>query len=248
MGWYKSGWSANQEAAAKSGHKRRMIRRFWLRPGTSGRLVILDTDWVIAPFGVNEHHFYLDGSWRNWFTCSTEFGYDCAFCDYGSDPEFVSYITIGNLREWTDGKGVKHRFGRELFPIRKKAMPILGSQAIKRDGLTGAIYEITRGTDKDLSTGSQFDFEEKVDILAKFGSPAGAKEYLAFLRDMKPADYLKAYDYKTVLAPLPQGDMHRLVRRMSRGSVAPPPPQPEPVNGSEQPEPPPDDAPWPDDE
>lgn len=164
--------------------------RFWMPPG-SERNVIFLTDGDKIPI-IWEHAVYLDGSWRNWFTCLQPLGISCGLCDYASvnKGKFrrsrVAFATIIDTHEFEDRAGKKHKNTKRLFTAKKDAADILKRKykdlITDRHRLRGAMFKIYRSeTDKSPSTGNDFTFKKMI--------------------DMDKIKDNEEFDYRTMLAP-----------------------------------------------
>ncbi|MBF0553207.1 MAG: hypothetical protein HQK96_01475 [Nitrospirae bacterium] len=164
MAWYKTGSDGLKDDIAKSQKARDGVKRLWLPPGGSKTIVFCDD----TAFRFWEHNLKLDGSWRNWYVClKKNLGEDCALCDNGSfNPYFVGFYTIIDKTGYTDRGGVAHKNEKLLFPAKALILEKMARHSEKRGGLTGCVFEVTRGTGKKSnSVGDDFDFQEKIDLV-----------------------------------------------------------------------------------
>lgn len=172
--------------------------RFWMPPGEERTVTFLDgalgddgmLDWGMF----YEHRVQLNGEWTN-LVCTAETE-PCPICARGDAKQ--SLVGAGTILDHTPykvkngpnaGKVLQHT--RKLFVPTRNTIKILSKQAVKRGGLAGCTFEISRGGDKDPSVGSQFEFVEKrslQDLMATFGL---TQEQVA------PADYAHEIVYRS---------------------------------------------------
>ncbi len=108
---------ARAEAAANKGGFQPL--RFFLKPDTEERIIILDED--LHSFMGNEHHLkHANGKWGNFQSCCNQFA-DCPICEnYPDHPSYrVLILSVIVQRAWTDSKGNEHAYSRMLLPIKQ---------------------------------------------------------------------------------------------------------------------------------
>lgn len=178
---------ADSAAAAKQEAVEQKIRkesqgkmfRFWIK--TDEEAVITFVDGELSPEGFllpprfYEHNIKLNGQWGNTFVCpeksAPHLGQKCPFCAMGDHPSLVSLFTIIDHREYKSQDGQKtYKDQRRLFVAKTGTMEILNKIAVKRGGLAGCRFDVSRTGDKTPSVGTMFDFvskEEDLDVLRK---------------------------------------------------------------------------------
>jgi hypothetical protein len=97
---------------------------------------------------------------------SPEAGYKCPICEAGDRPALVALFTIIDHREYKgkgkDGKeGKVYKDQKRLLVAKPQSMEILQKVAVKRGGLAGCTFDVSRMGDNSAAIGSMFDFVEK---------------------------------------------------------------------------------------
>lgn len=167
MAWYRKGTEGLRDDMDHSS-KKDVVKRFWLKQGESRKIVFLDN----LAFRFWEHNVCIDGSWKNWFVCLREnLGEECALCSSDNRPYFVGFYSVLDMTGYTDKKGVKHVNEKLLFPAKIPILEKLSRKDEKHGGLTGCIFDVTRGASaKSSAVGDDFDFVEKVELIKQFPS------------------------------------------------------------------------------
>lgn len=192
--------------------------RFYLKKGTSAHVVMLEDDPQAVLY---EHTMRFGGNFDN-FLC---LGPGCPACASGDRPSLTSYFTVMLMtavptvdaprypnpeqpdnREWEPDWEVRNDVRRksgalvlnpiQLLPAKRGTAGILRRQWEKRDGLIGALFEVSRSNERTSpAVGSIWDFEKKYD----------ADELNILHPDWKPIDVteeLKAYNEEDLKALL----------------------------------------------
>ena len=81
---------------------------------------------------------------------------------------------------------------RKLFIAKRQTMQLLTKIALKREGLAGCTFDVSRIGDKSAGVGSQFDFVEKHEDYESIASKYGLK-----LEEVQPAVYETEIRYLT---------------------------------------------------
>lgn len=177
MSWLKQG---EQSAALAKTHatevelakaKQGKMFRFWIKEGEEAPITFVDGDLspqgFLVPPRYYEHSLYLNGSYNNHFVCpektSPELGQKCPICEAGDRPSLVTLFTIIDHREFTSN-GKTYKDTPRLLVAKPQSFEILHKIAVKRGGLAGARFDVSRVGDKSASIGSMFDFIEKTDV------------------------------------------------------------------------------------
>lgn len=138
-----------------------------------------------------EHTVNFQGKWQNFVAPETDEGPD-PIQEYneGRLPALVQAFTVLNFTPYTKKDGtVVEEPRKQLFICKRNTMKRLATQAKKRGGLTGCLFEVTRTSDKAENVGDVYDFEEKYakkDIVEQFPKNPEMAE---------PYDYLEVIDY-----------------------------------------------------
>ena len=126
----------------------------------------LDSDGVLdVPF-LREHTVKKDGRWSNIPCVADEEGY-CPLCEQeDKPPSLVAYFTILDHTPYTDKNGKEHTTTKRLFVAKAGTLKLLTKHAIKRGGLTGITFDVSRTGDKEAAVGNVFDFIDKSELEA----------------------------------------------------------------------------------
>lgn len=175
--WLKQGAAsadlAKKEAAAVELRKETQgkLWRFWLKDGEDAALTFVDGDLsaegFLLPPRYYEHNIKLNGQFGNTFVCPEQTdpssGHKCPLCEQGDKPSLVALFTIIDHRSYTkDDKTYTNQ--RRLLVAKAPSFEMLNKLAIKRGGLAGARFDVSRTGDKSANIGSMFDFTEKLEI------------------------------------------------------------------------------------
>ncbi len=183
-----------QDAQAEARKASRQYTRYYLPIGKEGTITFLDgnlnSDGFIDAVGVWEHNAYLNGHWRNYFTCIAK-REPCPACAAGNTKYFATMLTVIDHSKYTDRNGKDHQYERRLFVAKGDTMKRLQRFAAKRGGLRGWQVAVSRVGEKSANVGSDFDFLSRVESIEGWGASVG----------LKPAD-VQPFDYEKVVAPL----------------------------------------------
>jgi hypothetical protein len=219
ISWLKKGAEsvqvAKQEAVAQEIRKEEAggMFRFWLKVGEDKVFITfvdgeLDAQGFLVPPRYYEHNLFLDGHYGNHFVCpektAPQLGEHCPICATGDRPQLMSLFTVIDHRQFPSTKepGKIYKDGAKLFVANTQAMETLNKIAVKRNGLAGCTFEVSRVGDKSPRVGSMFDFEKKTPI------DELVKQYMQEVVDPKtnaksmvsifvPADYEKEIIFRT---------------------------------------------------
>ena len=179
VSWMKKGADsvlvAKQEAVAQEIRKEEAsgMYRFWLNIGEMCKITFVDGDLdekgFLVPGRFYEHHLMLNGQWGNNFVCpektAPQLGEHCPICATGDRPALLSVFTIIDHRQGVSkAKGTPYKDTPKLFVAGTQTMEILNKIAVKRGGLAGATFEVSRTGEKSPRVGTMFDFEGKTPI------------------------------------------------------------------------------------
>lgn len=214
--WLKTGaaaqtatkeYEAKVQAAKDAADK---PRRFWLDPDDMPEATITFLDGELNQFGLFEPLIWEHGGVQHngrydEFLCTKEIDGHCPICNAGDKNYLGAFFTIINRSDYTIQKGqnagkvLKNR--KQLFVAKPTTVKLLTKIAIKRGGLTGCTFEVSRGSDTDPRVGGMFDFvskQELEEIAAEIkaqglggGEPALTAE--------KALEYTQPYNYGEVL-------------------------------------------------
>ncbi len=192
-------WKQAEKTHKKQEDERKnRVYRFYLPTGAEQKITFIDGD--LTPDGIidvsmfREHNLKLNGHWKNWFRC-TDFGGEgaepCPICEGGDNAYVASVFSIIDHSLWTDSKGKKHQHEMKLFVAKREALNILQKHAVKRGGLAGVTFEVSRAGDNSPNVGNVFEFVKKNPV-AKIIKAFGAKGFPVGM-----VDYEKALPYYT---------------------------------------------------
>lgn len=193
--------SARKRAEARDENVIAKRRRLWMPPDSSIMFTFLDS----PQFFLREHNLFIGGSWNHYETCLSDFD-NCPLCDAGMQPAYVVICTGIDHSEYTLKKGpnagtlVKNT--KKVAVFKSTARIKVLKQKERQDGdLTGCTFELTRYTEKDNATGSDFQFIKK----------CTSEELKAFapatmfgkngVEAVNPDEWIKPYNYEEVFKP-----------------------------------------------
>lgn len=200
----KEGEQITKQAEAEVERRREQsgntVFRYWMPEGAEQRITFLDGE--LSEAGLLdvprywEHNLLINGSWKNWFPCVKD-EEPCPLCEI-KPPSLVYVFSIIDHREWEDKNGKTHQHERKLYVCKGDTYKRLSKIAEKRDGLTGATFDVARIGDKSENVGNDFDFVEKLSLkelrkkydLEKSGETGNNKVCL-------PYDYEEVIKYYT---------------------------------------------------
>jgi hypothetical protein len=203
LSFLKKGKAA-QEAFNKEEHRKEVqskgkFLRFWVPKDKESSITFLDGD--LTPDGLLENPFYyehninLAGKWNNFFIC-TQDEEPCPICQGGASASYVAVFTVIDHSEYiskTDGQLKKDVV--KLLVAKMDSVKLLQKYALKRGGLRGCRFDVTRTGDKSPSIGSAFDFTEKLveaDLVKKYAERSAPINYNEMLSSL----YLNAKELR----------------------------------------------------
>lgn len=204
MSWYNTGEEGAAKAKDEAEQRAKDFsgpQRFWLAPDKSTKFVLLDS----AGFFFKEHNYNKGGSWLNWETCLDDIGEEeCPFCEGDYRYSFVAAFTIIDLSKY------KSKKTGELVSARKKLIifkstaqsKILKQKERHENDLKGCVFETTRYTKKECSTGEDFDFIKRATM-------EEIKELCPSGEDAE--EFVKPYNYMEVFKPKSAEELRRIL-------------------------------------
>ena len=204
-GWMKKGQAARAALAEEEAHaekakaERDKLWRFWMPEGEDRKVSFLDGDldnegMLDIPM-FHEHFVKVNGKFEH-YVCTMEQEGFCPICNKGeSKPALVGLMTVIDHTPYTvksgqnAGKTYKNR--KKLFVAKKQTVRILSKLAVKRGGLTGVTFDISRSGEMSAGVGNQFDFDEKQSLQDV------ASKYALDPVTVKPADYEYEITYRS---------------------------------------------------
>lgn len=201
---------AEKEEAKAELRAKGKVFRFWLPKDASSTITFLDGDLdpsglLDIPF-IHEHQVNMNGSWDNHFIC-TQDEEPCPICEGGAAPSYVGLFTVIDHSEYVSKKdGKKHKDNVKLFVAKRDTVKQLQKLAVKRGGLRGCTFDVSRTGDKSPSVGNMFDFTEKVSenaLKSTYKEKAIAVNYEEYLTaHYLPAKELRKLGFGSTDAPV----------------------------------------------
>jgi hypothetical protein len=191
MSWYVTGDDAKdaikkhqikrlqQEKERRERKNLPKVYRFWMPPSyvdedkefheSSALVTFVDAkehpDGYEMPFAYMEHNIFLNGNWKNWFTCIKN---NCPLCKNGNRPYLAAAFTVVDHRKWQDKKGNVHQHEIKLYVAKSGALSDMLGEYDRRGGVRGWRVRITREGEKTPGVGSKRDFVKQVSIADKY--------------------------------------------------------------------------------
>lgn len=188
---------AKEEHKAEQASKNNFFR-FWVPKDKETSVTFLDgdlnSDGVLDIQFFYEHNINMNGKWGNFFIC-TQDEEPCPICEGGAFPTYVGLLTVIDHSEYVSKKdNLTHKDNVKLMVIKRDTVKTLQKLAVKRGGLRGCRFDVSRTGDKSPSVGSVFDFTEKVSdaVLSKL--------YTSKDKDGKLVDKSKPINYEELLS------------------------------------------------
>jgi hypothetical protein len=164
---------AKQEEAAQQARKEEMgkMYRFWLKEGEEASITFVDgalsPEGFLLPPRYYEHSINKGGGQgMQHYVCpektNPESGQKCPICEGGDKASLVALFTIVDHRVFPSADKTKvYANRRKLLVAKSITFELLNKIALKRGGLAGATFDVSRIGDKSAAVGSMFDFTEK---------------------------------------------------------------------------------------
>ena len=167
--------------------------RFWMPQDAETMITFLDGDLndngVLTKITYEEHQKQIGGDWKNFFPCTADIE-PCPLCEANVSKSFVAVFTVIDHTEWKDKNGKVHQNEKRLYVAKKQTLQRLQKLAIKRGGLRGCSFDVSRTGDQSAAVGSDFDFLKKWEDMAEFKAQYGVE-------DTDPLNYENVIQYKT---------------------------------------------------
>jgi len=215
VNWLKSGAAsanmAKQDEAEKALQKEAQgsLWRFGLKDKEEARITFVDGSLTPEGFLIPPR-YYEHGLWNeaartmHFHVCPEktlpEAGHKCPLCSTGDKAALVALFTVIDHREFTTKAGKKLSNQKRLLVAKPTSMEMLTKIAVKRGGLAGATFDVTRMGDKSAAIGSMFDFVEKNPIeqlQATFTEEVEVNGVKKTQTLFVPADYEKEIVFRT---------------------------------------------------
>lgn len=214
MSWMAKGSDsaalAKQEAAEKQQQQEQhgKLWRFYLKDKEEARITFIDGDLshdgFLIPPRYYEHSIQMNGKWGNFFVCPEktvpDAGHKCPLCASGDRSSLVALFTIIDHREFKTKTGKVMKDQKRLFVAKSISMEMLTKIAVKRGGLAGCTFDVSRMGEQSASIGSMFDFVEKnsiEDLQKQFLEEVEVNGVKKTISLFVPADYEKEIIFRT---------------------------------------------------
>lgn len=151
--------------------------RYRLSPGESGEAIVLDEEMSFFRY---EHNLKgPDGKYTIFCGCLSEVGI-CPACDVsGKEAYFVGFLTVIDLRGYTNSKGEKVSWSRKLVPVKIAQQKKFNRLMEKNGSLRGMVLTFTRDGDKDSVIGNDIEFS---------GEYVSEEDLASYVRVVKTAE------------------------------------------------------------
>ena len=205
--WMRTGKDAkaalNQEEAKAEERKAEAGKmwRFFVTPGKDAQITFLDgkldDDNMLDIPVWYEHNIRLNGE-RETYACTAgkDQSQPCPLCEMGDKPAFVGVMTIidhtAHVIQNGPNKGKTIQNTRKLFVAKRLTIKLLTKYAVKRGGLAGCTFDVSRPDEKNAAVGESFDFVQKFDKLSEIAAKWNLK-----LEDVQPAIYDEEFTFRT---------------------------------------------------
>lgn len=164
---------------------------------------------------LREHQLFLAGSWINFETCLSDFD-NCPLCDSGKKPSYVVAFTGIDHSEYVlkrgPNAGTRIKNTKRLAVFKTTARVKILKQKERREGdLVGCTFEISRFTEKDNSSGSDFEFTKRCtteELMAFAPKQVPGKNGL---EDVDPAEWIKPFHYMEVFKPKTAAELTSII-------------------------------------
>ena len=207
LGFLKKGAAAKealQKEEAQAELRKQEQGRLWrfrMPEGEERKITFLDgdidDDGMLDINMFYEHTIRVNGTWENFVcTADTDTSQPCPICEAGNTPSLVGVMTVIDHSEHkikkgpNAGKTITNQ--RKLFVAKQGTLKLLTKQAVKRGGLAGCTFEVSRLGDKDPAVGNQFDFVHKFESYEEIAEELGLK-----IEDVQPANYEEEIRYRS---------------------------------------------------
>jgi hypothetical protein len=207
LGWAKTGQAAkaalaheDQKAEERKAEQGKLWR-FFLGDGEEGQITFLDgkldKDGMLDIPIFYEHRIRINGEWQN-YICTAEIDQSqpCPVCEKGDKPALVGVMTVLDHRQHTIKKGPNAgkmiTNTRKLFVAKRTTIQTLTKLAVKRGGLAGCTFDVSRSNDRAAAVGDMFDFTQKFSTLSEI-----AEKFSLKLEDVQPANVEEEIIYRS---------------------------------------------------
>ena len=160
----------------------------------------LDADGVLDIPRYYEHTIQVGGDWKT-FVCTAEIdtSQPCPICAMNTEQSRRSLVGVMTVIDHTPhtilngpNKGKVIQNTRKLFVAKRLTIKLLTKYAVKRGGLAGCTFDVSRPDEKNAAVGESFDFVQKFGSLSEIAAKWSLK-----LEDVQPANYEEEFTFRT---------------------------------------------------
>lgn len=207
VSFFKKGAAAKEalqkeEAAAElRAADKGKLWQFWMTAGEARQITFLDgdldEDGMLDIQMFYQHQLRVNGNWEK-FVCTAEADQSqpCPMCESGDRPALVGVMTVIDHTEHKIKKGANAgktvRNQRKLFVAKQGTLRLLTTMAVKRGGLAGCLFDVTRTGDDEANVGNVFDFTHKFESADEIANQFDMK-----VEDVVPASYEDEIKYRS---------------------------------------------------
>jgi hypothetical protein len=215
VSWLKTGAASadiakrDEQAKQEQQEQKGLLWRFSLKDKEEARITFVDGD--LSPEGfLLPPRFYEHGLWNeaartmSFYVCPEktmpEANHKCPLCAAGDRATLVAVFTVIDHREIKTKSGKIVKDQKKLFVAKPTSMEMLTKIAVKRGGLAGCTFDVSRMGDKSAAIGSMFDFVEKnkiEDLQQSFVEEVEENGVKKMVSLFLPADYTKEIVFRT---------------------------------------------------
>lgn len=175
---------------------------FFMKEGQDRTITFLDGDLnengMLDIHIYHEHTLRINGDIKN-FVCTAEIdeSQPCPICEKGGQdgrPSLIGLMTVIDHTPHTiqngpnAGKTIQH--DKKVFKAKMSTLKLLTKLAVKRGGLKGCTFDVSRTGKMEPNVGNQFDFTKKWDDWDEFMAKYDLKP-----EDIAPANYEEEITY-----------------------------------------------------
>lgn len=181
--------------------------RYWLEPGDSEQIVILDAE----PMFVRHEHNLKNpqsGKWDLYTSCIAEHA-NCPVCRVAERPAyFAMYFTILDLKPYETQDRETVEWSKKLLVVKPTQQKKLIRLYERHGTMRGMILQMTRDSDKDAAIGNDIEF---VDFMDEDELLTYEREYVDRQNKTQVIIGHEAIDYETVFPEQTEEQLRAIV-------------------------------------
>jgi len=190
--WWDEGIPEEGEASSGgSGDRyawwqRELPNRFFVKSGQKREITFVDEKC----FRIWEHQFWVDGK-PGFATCTKKIRGHCPLCDAENKAYSAGFFTVIDHTGYVDREGIEHKDFLSLLPAKHFTLDLLRNKHEMHGGLEGKRFLVCRTSNPKAATvGDDWNF----------------------MRDETLPAEAEALDYPSILEPLSEDDMKKIVK------------------------------------